>query len=189
MPDNLPLPDLTDEQLLQQFCSGNQSALASLALRYEPLLLGLARGLLSGRDDLAADVVQDCWVRVIKYGRSFDERSSLRTWLYRMVVNRCHDLRALHQKSKPPAPPASPLQEHESLERDQFDEAQRVRAAIDNLDDRVRLILLLCFHRGLTHDQAAAVLEIPVGTLKSRLHSAMNQLRTALAEQSQRSQS
>ncbi len=187
MTDNLPTPDpnqaLTDEQLLHQFCSGNQSALASLALRYEPLLLGLARGLLSGRDDLAADVVQDCWVRVIKYGKSFDERSSLRTWLYRMVVNRCHDLRALNAKSKTPA---SPPQEPESLE---LDEAQRVRAAIDNLDDRVRLILLLCFHRGLTHDQAAAVLEIPVGTLKSRLHAAMNQLRTALAEQSQRSQS
>ncbi len=187
MPDNSPPPDLTDEQLLKQFCSGNQSALASLALRYEPLLFGLARGLLSGRDDLAADVVQDCWVRVIKYGKSFDERSSLRTWLYRMVVNRCHDLRALNAKSKPPvSPPTSPSQEHESLE---IDEAQRVRAAIDNLDDRVRLILLLCFHRGLTHDQAAAVLEIPVGTLKSRLHAAMNQLRTALSEQSQRSQS
>ncbi len=189
MPDNSP-PELdqalTDEQLLKQFCTGNQSALASLALRYEPLLFGLARGLLSGRDDLAADVVQDCWVRVIKYGKSFDERSSLRTWLYRMVVNRCHDLRTLHAKSKPPS---SPPQENESLEHDQIDEAQRVRAAIDLLDDRVRLILLLCFHRGLTHDQAAAVLEIPVGTLKSRLHAAMNQLRTALSEQSQRSQS
>ncbi len=54
--------------------------------------------------------------------------------------------------------------------------------AIDRLNDDKRDVVLLCYHRGLTHPLAAEVLQIPVGTLKSRLHAAMRELRGMLHE-------
>lgn len=170
--------DATDEQLLARFAKGDHSALGELARRHEPALYGLARAMLARRDDLARDALQEAWVRVIRSARHFRADSSVRTWLYRIVINRCHDLRAASQRNstatlngvEPPAAPraAEPFP----------DEA--LHKALDMLPESARLILLLCHHRGLTNEQAAEVLGIPVGTLKSRQHAAMLTLRETL---------
>lgn len=55
--------------------------------------------------------------------------------------------------------------------------------AIGRLSDTGREVVLLCYHDGLTHTQAADVLEIPLGTLKSRLHAVLEQLRTHLCSE------
>jgi RNA polymerase sigma-70 factor (ECF subfamily) len=171
--------DATDEQLLARFAKGDQPALGELARRHEPALYGLARAMLARRDDLARDALQEAWVRVIRSARHFRADSSVRTWLYRIVINRCHDLRAAAQRNNPatlngvelpaPSPAAEPFP----------DEA--LHKALDTLPESARLILLLCHHRGLTNEQAAEVLGIPVGTLKSRQHAAMLTLRETLA--------
>ena len=56
-----------------------------------------------------------------------------------------------------------------------------VRRAVERLDDDKRFVVLLCYHAGLTHEQAAEILELPLGTLKSRLHAALTELRGVLA--------
>ncbi len=184
--DRQPAGSPTDEQLLSRFASGDDDALGKLARRYEGSLLGLASGLLSGREDLARDAVQDAWMRVIRHAGKFDGRSSTRTWLYRIVINRCSDLRAsaLAEKKRSAASAAGTTGDHRppSVENDGPLSA-RVRTAADALDPGKRLILLLCYHRGLTHAQVAEVLEIPIGTLKSRLHAALEDLRRRLAPQ------
>ena len=83
----------TDEKLLGAFVKGDQAALGELARRHECSLLGLAGGLLGGGSAAACDAVQETWVRVIRYGHSFNGRSSFKTWLYRITINRCRDLR------------------------------------------------------------------------------------------------
>lgn len=55
-----------------------------------------------------------------------------------------------------------------------------LRSAVDRLAESHRLIILPCYHRGLTHTEAAEVLAIPVGTLKSRLNAALTELRNSL---------
>lgn len=178
--------DTTDERLLTAFAEGDRSALGKLAERYERALLGLARGLLGGRGDLACDAVQEIWVRVIRFGSGFNGRSSFKTWLYRIAVNQCrnlqttgalarstveaHDEVAVHGKT-PEAVAAS------------ADQNDALRTAVQALSEEKRLVVLLCYHERLTHEQAAEILEIPLGTLKSRLHAALEQLRQRLGSE------
>ena len=85
------LTSLKDEHLLARFGAGEVGALGVLAERHEGHLVGLATGLLDGRGDVAQDVVQGAWLRVIRYGKRFEGRSSFRTWMYRIVINGCRD--------------------------------------------------------------------------------------------------
>lgn len=194
MPEPSPI---TDEQLLTRFNRGDRSALGLLAARYENSLVGLATGLLNGRADLAHDAVQESWVRVIKYAKSFAGQSSFKTWMFRIVINNCRSMREAARTTPSPSllgeggggsatpgagasrstpkTPDSPLR----LVAPEVD-VEEVIAALASLPAQTRLLLLLCYHRGLTHPQAADVLGIPVGTLKSRLHAALTELRADL---------
>lgn len=169
----------TDEILLARFVSGDQTAVGVLAERYERALLGLALGLLDGRRDLARDAVQEAWLRVVRFAPSFRSQCAARTWLYRIVVNECHRLRA---KRPPPAPQSvgDPAVLHRFDDVFRADATASLRAAVSRLPDERRSVILLCYHAGMTHDQAADILQIPLGTLKSRLHAALTTLRGSL---------
>jgi len=177
----------TDEQLLRRFVKGDESALGELASRHEPALVGLARAMLGGDADAARDAVQESWVRVITAAPRFQHRSGVKTWIYRIVINRCIDLRRTrqplpldlrHESDAPQSPDLRTPDPGAAL--DAGETARQLHAALDALSGEARLLLLLCYHEGLTHPQAADVLGIPVGTLKSRLHTALAQLRTRL---------
>ena len=174
----------TDEELLSSFLRGNRSALGELARRYEPLLVGLAAGLLGGSSSMACDAVQDSWIRVIRHGHTFNGHSSVKTWLYRIAINRCRDLgrRKVFAESgqtaeRIGAPEDGPEGSLMIRERN-----HALHEAIGRLSRKKREVLLLCYHEGVTHEQAAEILEIPVGTLKSRLHGALEQLRQRLSD-------
>lgn len=175
-------PRPTDELLLRRFASGECDALGELAARHEQHLLGLARGLLGGDRQAACDAVQESWVLVIRHASSFNGGSSFKTWMYRIVVNRCHTVRAKRHPVD-----AHPMHEHEGSEHEPIHRTNNIiedielQEAMSRLPDAKRDVLLLCYHASLTHEQAADVMEIPVGTLKSRLHAALRELRKALA--------
>ncbi len=172
----------TDEQLLAAFVAGDRAALGELAGRHEASLTGVANGLLGGRRSLAADAVQETWMRVIRYSGSFNGRSSIKTWLYRITVNRCREIRS----GTTPAPrpdrwPQPVVGCPDPGQRPMLEERNdALHDAIGRLSDAGREVVLLCYHDGLTHTQAAEVLEIPLGTLKSRLHAVLEQLREHL---------
>lgn len=172
----------SDEALLAAFLGGKPDALGRLAERYETPLLGLCLGILGGERDLACDAVQETWLRVIRFGSRFDHRSSLKTWLYRIAINQSRTLLAARRdvesddvlqaaaaRDRPPADAAETCDRNAAL-----------RQAVARLDEDRRVIVLLCYHGGMTHEQAAEILELPLGTLKSRLHAALNELRTLL---------
>ena len=178
-------PPASDEHLLAAFHKGDRAALGALAVRYEPPLLGLATGILRGRTDLARDAVQDTWIKVIRHGHSFAGNSSFKTWIYRIVINRCRDLLAREQRAAQYAdpsyaPPESAAEPPPLLASQHVELNGTLRSAVDRLAESHRLIILLCYHRGLTHTEAAEVLAIPVGTLKSRLNAALTELRSTL---------
>ncbi len=176
----------SDEQLLAAFVAGRRAALGELAQRYERSLLGLATGLLGGRRDLACDAVQETWLRVIRFAEKFGGRSRFKTWVYRIAVNQCGTLRANGvltvktevEKAAATTPARGPGPERTAAAADQ---TQMVRQAVERLPVDRRLVILLCYHSGLTHEQAAEILEIPLGTLKSRLHAALAELRASLS--------
>jgi RNA polymerase sigma-70 factor (ECF subfamily) len=174
----------SDEDLLRAFAGGRKAALAELARRYERPLLGFTIGLLTGRNDgLACDVVQETWLRVIRYADSFDGRSGFKTWLYRIAINQCKSVWSARPEpasaevaitqADPAAGPDRPAEDAEL--------ADHVRLAVAQLPSEQRLVVLLCYHNGMTHAQAAEILGIPLGTLKSRLHAALRDLRERLS--------
>ncbi len=171
----------SDEQLLAAFLNGRSQALGELARRYERALLGLAAGVLGGRRDLACDAVQETWVRVIRFGRQFSGASSFKTWVYRITVNQCRSLAgtALPGGADPldVLPAKTPAPDCAAAAHAQDD---AVRRAVAGLDEPRRLVVLLCYHAGLTHTEAAEILDVPLGTLKSRLHAALVELRQQL---------
>lgn len=150
--------------------------MATLAARYEAMLLGLAQGLLRGREDLARDVVQDVWIRVLRSGSAFGGQSSAKTWLYRVTINRCHDVRAKMDRPTPEGAVRAPSERTFDAEQ-----TTAVSRAVECLKPDQRMLVILCYHSGMTHTQASEILDVPVGTIKSRLNTALNDLRTTLA--------
>lgn len=170
----------TDQALLARFVKGDRAALGELAARYERALLGLSLGIVGDRD-LALDAVQEAWVRVIRFAKGYRRDSSVKTWLYRISINAARNARSRSvnlsiSRADQTEKPATGDGGTESREG--------VRAALLRLPDDRRLIVLLCYHHDLTHPQAADVLGIPLGTLKSRLHAALTDLREHLREES-----
>lgn len=180
-----PLPGeegpLSDERLLAMFVCGDEAALGELARRYEGLLLGLCTGMLGDRA-LAMEAVQETWLRVIRHGRTYDGRASVKTWVYQIAMNRCRDLGRARTSSR-----ARELAHHERSAAHKVPEAvgtggvdPRLEEAVRGLEDHQRETVILCYHRGLTHRQAAEVLGVPMGTVKSRLNKALEKLRETL---------
>ncbi len=175
----------TDEALFREFLKGRKAALGELAHRYEPHLLGLAAGFLGSQHDLAKDVVQETWIRVIRFGGQFNGNSSFKTWLYRIVINRCHDMsKSLRNIS---CLEGSSIEDQSANEIDspaetalRAEENHLLHAALEKLGLDKKMVLLLCYHQGLNHEEAAEILNVPIGTLKSRLHAALTELRSRL---------
>jgi RNA polymerase sigma-70 factor (ECF subfamily) len=141
-------------------------------------MLGLACGLLGGRRDLAQDAVQETWVRVIRFAKGFEGRSGVKTWLYTILVNQCRGMRA--------AGAANAAKVGEVSEGDETRTDERLCAAVEGLAEGPREVVLMCYHHGLTHEAVADVLGVPLGTVKSRLHAALRDLRAALSPEGAR---
>lgn len=175
------LQQQTDETLIRLYAKqGKREALQTLAARYEHLLLALATAMLTGDRPAAEDAVQDTWMRVIRNARTFRQQSSALTWIYRILIHRCRDLLRARKHRR-----TSPLLEHALAtgnDDDSHDSSEHpeVTNALAELSDARREIVLLCYHRGLTHQQVSEVLQIPIGTVKTRLYAAMDELRAML---------
>ncbi|MBI1189807.1 MAG: sigma-70 family RNA polymerase sigma factor [Tepidisphaera sp.] len=171
-----------DAALMKRFAAGDQQAFAMLARGYEAYLFGLARGVLGRRDDLAQEAVQETWVRVIRGAGAFRGESSFKTWVYRILVNRCLDIseREARQKRMRIGVVEAGGAGYGVEESDA--RAEGLAGAIERLTVAQRVVVLLCYHRGLTHAQAAEVLGLPLGTLKSRLNAGLEALRGMMGE-------
>jgi len=175
----------TDEALLERFALANdREAITELAWRHEAAMLGLAWSLLRERT-AAEDAVQDTWVRVIRHAKSFRGQSAFRTWLLRILIHRCRDaVRASITSRARTASYAATKDEAAPLDRPDLDEdARRIAKAVAKLSPARAELVILCHHHGLTHAQAAEVLQIPVGTVKTRLYAAIDELRAILGEE------
>jgi len=130
---------------------------------------------------LAEDAAQEAFVRVWQNLHRYQAQHAFRSWLYRIAANAALDsLRREHPAvdldSLPLSDPdASPEQSVEANQR-----AQQVRQAIRRLSPALRIVLVLREYQELSYQEIAEALDIPVGTVMSRLNSARSQLRQEL---------
>jgi RNA polymerase sigma factor (sigma-70 family) len=139
-------------------------------------------------DDQAAGVMQDVWMQVLRSLSLLKSTDRLTPWLYtiarRMVVNRYR-----REASEAVASASEPLEataedEHEAFE--QFESAELVHFGLSRLEVASREVLTLHFLEEFSVAEIAGILEIPPGTVKSRLHRARFELRKILDQESER---
>ena len=182
-------PDpLTDEALLTRLRAGESDLFGELVRRYERELFGYLRRYV-GDEELAADVYQNTFVAVFTKLSQYEPGRPVRPWLYTVATHQAIDaLRRRHRRRDTRAGdgsdgPGRPLLE--LLASDEVGPVERaesaemravVRAAVDTLPDLLRGVVLLCYFQGLSNQDAADILGVPVGTVKSRLHTAVAKL-------------
>jgi RNA polymerase sigma-70 factor (ECF subfamily) len=163
--------------------AGDVEQLSILFERHHGRLYGYCLGLMGGRE-AARDVVQEVFVRVLKYRQSFRTDAAFAPWLYRLARNACIDQlrKGSHEVLADPdlerADPQPLAPEH--LER--AEELDRLRAALRQLPEEKRELLLLARSGALSYQQIASTLGCSVGALKVRVHRALQLLRDAYAE-------
>ena len=164
----------TDEDLIAAVAAGDDGALAALYRRYErPLHAFLAR-YTGGRD--VDDLVQESWLRVVRAADRFEPSRRFSTWLFQIALNLARDWRR-----RPPPEAADP--EH-AAGLVAPDGVGALHAGIDverllaGLPDAQRAVVILRHFHDLGEDEVATILAIPRGTVKSRLHNAMDRLVT-----------
>ncbi len=183
----MPKP-LTDAESMLRLAAGSQEALQPLFQRHAPLVHHLASQSLGA--DAAEDIVQDVFLTVWRKAASFDPgRGSFRSWLLQITHFRI--LNELRRRSRRPAidpeAGAKAIEEWEDDGGGPAEEAwqefrrEAVRAAVGRLPPAQRRALSLAFFEQLTHDQVAMVLNLPLGTVKTRIRSGMQKLRFLLA--------
>jgi len=166
-------------ELLVTRCQlGVPEALDALVARWHGPLWRYALAM-TGRVALAEEVVQDAWLRILRGLGGLREPASLRPWMFSILRRSFMDrLRERYDEppAEPGAEPASPPLHDDPV----WDEIAALRAAIPGLPAREREAVLLFYLRELDLAEVARVLEVPPGTVKSRLHRARRLLRAAL---------
>ncbi|VTR99318.1 rna polymerase ecf-type sigma factor : RNA polymerase, sigma-24 subunit, ECF subfamily OS=Isosphaera pallida (strain ATCC 43644 / DSM 9630 / IS1B) GN=Isop_0099 PE=4 SV=1: Sigma70_r2: Sigma70_r4_2 [Gemmata massiliana] len=192
MLDPIRHPPDTDEQLLTRLRAGERDVFGTLVRRYERELFGYLRRYL-GDDDLADDVFQNTFVQVYLKIQQYEPGRPVRPWLYAIATNQAIDaLRRRNRRADQRADAVTSSDEDgqnrplfellptpgdgppESADR--AEQRELVRAAVDRLPDLLRQVVVLAYFQGLKYRDVADALDIPVGTVKSRLHAALARL-------------
>ena len=145
--------------------------------KYSSSFYGIAIRIVNDQD-LAKDVVQDSFVKIWKNCGKFDpEKARLFTWMYSIVRNTALDkIRSRKIRTEREIQTADSnvsLETSEKIQPDTIDIPRHVK----NLDDKYREIVQVLFYQGLTQQEASEKLEIPLGTVKTRLRIALRELR------------
>jgi RNA polymerase sigma-70 factor, ECF subfamily len=172
------------EALLQACAGGDKTALHSLYKETASQLFGLALRILRNRE-LAEEIVQDSFVLVWRNAHTFDpSRGAAMAWLGRIVRNRCIDV--IRQRGREtPLDPASierledPVSSPADLAALSSD-ARRLHHCLEELEENPRKVLKLVYYEGMTYDEVAARLGVPLGTVKSWVRRSLIRLRGCL---------
>jgi RNA polymerase sigma-70 factor (ECF subfamily) len=186
-----------DSELLHLLRSGDERAFTVLVERYHEPMLALAASFVPSRA-VAEEVVQDTWLAALRGLDAFEGRSSLKTWLFRILVNRARSTGSREQRSIPvadPEPAVDPSRfggdggwsdppEHwiETAERrmEAGKLAGQVRVWIDGLPARQREVVLLRDVEGMSSEDVCTVLALTEGNQRVLLHRGRSRLRQLL---------
>lgn len=170
------MSDLSDESLMERVQKGETHLLELLIKRYEKPLFAYAYRVVQQRS-AAEDAFQETFLRVFRKRDSYRPGAPFRPWLYTICLNTCRD--ALRARSRRPeaeldkaalfVPDAQPGPETLS---GQAVMAARIKDAIDKLPEKQREVFLLAYYQQMQYPEISEILEIPVGTVKSRMFHA-----------------
>jgi RNA polymerase sigma-70 factor (ECF subfamily) len=178
----------TDEELIADLGRGDADALGFLYDRYRRLAMAVAYRILEDAS-AAEDCLQDAFLQVWRNHASFHpERGSVKSWLLTIVRNAAIDR---HRGKEGRARQDRPIDEVEYLLGETDDphaqaveslQAEQIQTAIRNLPDEQREAITLAFFNGLTHQEIAERMGVPLGTVKGRMRLGLKKMRQQLIE-------
>ena len=137
--------------------------------------------------DAADDLVQDCLERALRKRRLWQRQGSMRSWLFRMLYNVFLNTRNTRRRERLAVPlEAIAPTMVESPRQEQYVECRNITEALDQLPEPQYAAIMLIALEGLSYDEAAWILGVPIGTLRSRLSRGRETLRTLQAGTPQR---
>lgn len=181
------MPDVPEQQLVQRAQKGDQEAFAALVIEHQRYVYNLALRVLKNEEE-ALDLTQETFVRAWTALPNFRGQSQFRTWLYRIVTNLCYNrlpnLRRSLNELGDDVIAEIPETELSFGNPAHGVESRELRAylhqAIDHLDESYRLLISLRYQNELSYEEIATMLNLPLGTVKTGLFRAKEQLRRAL---------
>lgn len=170
---------VVDEMLVLAAQAGQAEAFERLAVRWYPRLARHARRL-TGDTEGAREVVQESWVAIARGLGRLHDAAAFPAWALRIVTRRAAEWVAHRQHARAHHAVVELASEVAAPQTGRADDLARVRDALRLLDREPRLLLAMLYVDGLSVAEIAAALEIPAGTVKSRLYHARARLREAL---------
>ena len=178
----------TDAELLACFADGDEAAFREIVNRYRNGLYAFLKQFLN-HQDMVEDAFQETFLQLFTSRASFDTSRPLRPWLFTIAANKAKD--ALRKRQRTAATPIGSIADsqemsfdevinaltsdttvpYESLEKDEI--SSQVGRVIADMPENLREILILAYFNKFSYKQMAQILSIPIGTVKSRLHTAV----------------
>jgi RNA polymerase sigma-70 factor, ECF subfamily len=187
-----PGMETSDEALFALVKTGDDAALEELLERFRRPLFGYLHRLLGNAAE-AEDVFQETFLRVVKHLPRFEEGRRVKPWIYAIASNlvknvyrsrKYREKTSIDQEGEQGEPLSASLAALSQAPVDMASESERavaVRDAIGRLTPVSREALVLFYFQGLAYEDIALALEIPLGTVKSRIHNALSKLAALLA--------
>jgi RNA polymerase sigma-70 factor (ECF subfamily) len=178
----------TDAELFALYAAGEETAFREIVSRYKNSLYAFLRHFLN-QQDLIEDVFQETFLQLFTSRDSFDTERPLRPWLFTIAANKAKD--ALRKQQRTAAATIGTLADSQEMSFDDvldtltsddtmpYEEledgeiASQVRQVIADMPESLREILILAYFNKFSYKQMARILSIPIGTVKSRLHTAV----------------
>jgi RNA polymerase sigma-70 factor (ECF subfamily) len=188
MKETKTLDTATDAELLEMYKQGREEAFRELVERYRNSLFAFLRRFLN-KQDLVEDVFQETFLQLYSSREKFDTSRPLHPWLFTIAANKAKD--ALRKIQRGSAMSLGAIADSGGVSIDDVvnllasykitpvdevsddETAQRVRQIVAEMPDNLRSILILAYFEQFSYKQMAEILSIPIGTVKSRLHTAV----------------
>lgn len=181
------IKNLPKDSLVTQIKAGHREAIAALVQKHSQRLYPIILRMVQSQN-AAEDILQDTWILVMRKLHQHDPSRPITPWLTQIAVNCC---RSYWRKERLRSflKPSEFIARHQDLEPKPagdspttWENRQLAGKALQGLSPKLREVVVLKFYSGLTQDEIAEVLKIPVGTVKSRLNYALNAMRAHIKQ-------
>lgn len=166
-----------EKEIVSLLERGDKKAIQLLYENYADALYGVIKKIITD-EDTAQDVLQESFVKIWRYSKKYDaSKAKLFTWLYRIAYNTAIDkVRSLKNKNNSEIQiEVSSVYKITSNELNQ--DVLDIKEHLNTLDDKYKVVLYALFFEGMTQQEASEELDIPLGTIKSRLKIGLRELK------------
>lgn len=180
------IKQFSNEDLMLAICNGNQAAFSELYERFNERLFYFFYRMLGGDRELANDFLQDLFLKIIHKPELFKPEYKFSSWVFSVAHNMCkneyrkRDVRKIIQNEENPDLLSSDYSMISTTEKE--DLITEVFAQLETLEENQRSVLILKYKENFSLKEIAEILNLPVGTIKSRLHYARTELSKRMAK-------